>query len=266
MRYIVPKQRLDPALLEPLRANPMFAKVKHEHLAQLVRHASRVRYRAGRKILREGDEAGDVFLLVSGGVRIYHLAPDRSGGEIVVKLFRAPAFFGEMELLIGISWLETVETVLPSEVIRIRGAAFKAMLQKDQSLAMALIKDLALRLCIATEHARVLAFSSAEARLASLMVDHVNLFGARDESNGFIRLDVKLSQEVLARSLAVSRKTINQTIGAWSQRGIMMKQAGRYFVQDLDALQALAIEATYGLAYELTAGGGSTSHPAASSP
>lgn len=242
---------VDPALVGPIRANPLFSKISEEGLELLVKHAQRIPFRAGRKVLREGDTAGDVFVLVDGGVRIYHRAPTDEEGEIVVKLFRAPAFFGEMEVLLKIAWLETVETVLPSEVIRIRGAAFESLLQREQSLALALVRDLTLRLCIATEHARVLAFSSAESRLASLMLDHVNLFGVEDASVGGLRLDVKISQETLARSLAVSRKTINQTLGSWKERGILDKREGRYVVLDHAALQGLGLEAKYGLAYQL---------------
>ena len=141
-----------------------------------------------------------------------------------------------------------METVLPSDVIRIRSAAFHSLLNQDHKLALALVKDLTRRLIIATEHARVLAFSSAESRLASLMMDHVNLFGVETEEG--LRLEVKISQEILARSLAVSRKTINETLGEWKEKNIISKKLGRYTVHDLQALSVLRIESQYGLAYQ----------------
>jgi CRP-like cAMP-binding protein len=98
----MPKKGLDPQISGPLRAHPLFAQVSDDGLAFLVRHATRVHYRAGRKVLREGNKANEVFVLATGGVRIYHRAPDSKEGEIVVKLFRAPAFFGEMEVLMKI--------------------------------------------------------------------------------------------------------------------------------------------------------------------
>lgn len=238
-----------------LARNPLFGKVDEGLLERLLPHAERIRFRAGRKILREGSEAGQVFCLVDGGVRIYHRAPGGEDGEIVVKLFRAPAFFGEMEVLLGIPWLETVETVLPSEVIRIAGPAFVRVLRAESKLAFALVQDLTLRLCIATEHARVLAFASLESRLASLMLDHVRLFGVEDPRG--VLVDVKISQETLARSLAASRKSVNLTFGAWKTRGLLMKENGRYLVTDLEALEAMAIESKYGLAYVLGAGAAS---------
>lgn len=247
----MPRSRVDADLMAQLRQNPLFSLVDSDALELIGRHAERVRFRAGRKVLREGDQAGDVFVLVSGGVRIYHKAPTEAEGEIVVKLFRAPAFFGEMEVLLEIAWLETVETVLPSEVIRIRGAAFESLLKQDLALCLGLVRDLTLRLCIATEHARVLAFTSAEARLASLMMDHINLFGVPDEATGGLRLDVKLSQETLARSLAVSRKTINQTLRRWRQDGLLLKKDARYIVLDVEGLRGRGLEAKYGLAYRL---------------
>lgn len=235
-------------VLEPLRNHPLFAQLSDEGLTFLTRHATRTKFRAGRKVLREGREAKDVFVLVSGGVRIFHRAPASNEGEIVVKLFGAPAFFGEMEVLMHIDWLETVETVLPSEVIRIRGDAFHSILNKEHKLAVALVKDLTRRLIIATEHARVLAFSNAESRLASLMMDHVDLFGL--ETDAGVKLDVKISQESLARSLAVSRKTINETLGHWRDQKILSKDSGRYTIHDVPALDALRLESQYGLGYQ----------------
>lgn len=238
-------------VLEKLRANPLFGRVDAAVLQKILPHCQSIKYRAGRKILRERGDAEHVFCLVSGGVRIYHVAPDGEEGEIVVKLFRAPAFFGEMEVLMRMAWLETVETVMPSEVIRISGQAFTSLLSREPKLCFALVRDLTLRLCIATEHARVLAFSDVESRLASLVLDHVNLFGIKDEATGAIRIDVKLSQETLARSLAASRKAINQTFGRWKAEGLLDKRAARYIVLDLDGLRARALEAKYGLAYQL---------------
>jgi CRP-like cAMP-binding protein len=202
--------------------------------------------------LKEGEVARHVFCLVDGGVRIYHRAPGGEAGEIVVKLFRAPAFFGEMEVLLGLEWLETVETVLPSEVLRISGAAFDRLLKSDGRLSYALVQDLTLRLCIATEHARVLAFTSLESRLASLMVDHLNLFGTEDAETGGLLIDVKVSQDTLARSLAVSRKSVNATFRDWRARGLLTKREGRYVVLDRAALEGLAVESKYGLAYVLS--------------
>lgn len=247
------------ALFEALQANPLFSKVGSSVLERLLPHAEPVQFRPGRKILREGEAAHHVFCLVDGGVRIYHRAPAGEEGEIVVKLFRAPAFFGEMEVLLGLPWLETVETVLPSKVIRIAGSAFRQILQNDGRLSFALVQDLTLRLCIATEHARVLAFASVESRLASLLLDHVHLFGAPDAQTQGTLVDVKLSQDTLARSLAASRKSVNQIFGEWKERGILTKRSGRYVVLDLPGLEAMAIESKYGLAYALASPDGPSS-------
>lgn len=233
-----------------LARNPLFEPLERDLLVELAAHAELVPYRPGRKILKEGEPARHVFCLASGGVRIFHHAPGESSGEIVVKLFGAPAFFGEMEVLRGIQWLETVETVLPSEVVRIPAAAFLRLLQAYPRFCFALVRDLSLRLCIATEHARVLAFTSLEARLASFVMDHVQLFGV-EQPNGSMLIDLKMSQDTIARSLAASRKSINATFGAWKERGILTKQNARYRILDVAALRAMALENQYGLAHVL---------------
>lgn len=236
-----------------LAENPLFESLDRDLLARLAEHAEQVPFRPGRKILKEGEPAQHVFCLVEGGVRIYHHAPGQDRGEIVVKLFGAPAFFGEMEVLRGLRWLETVETVLPSQVIRIPAGPFLHLLKVEPAFCFALVRDLSLRLCIATEHARVLAFTSLEARLASFVLDHVQLFGVEEE-DGTVVLDLKLSQDTVARSLAASRKSVNATFGAWRERGILDKRNARYRILDLAALERLALESQYGLAHVIDDG------------
>ncbi|HEV7200666.1 MAG TPA: cyclic nucleotide-binding domain-containing protein, partial [Candidatus Limnocylindria bacterium] len=58
------------ALLEQLRATPLFAEVPIEPLKQLAAAAERLTLRAGEQLIREGDPAEELFVVVSGELEI----------------------------------------------------------------------------------------------------------------------------------------------------------------------------------------------------
>jgi CRP-like cAMP-binding protein len=146
-------------------------------------------------------------------------------------------------------WLESVEALLASEVIHIPGAVFVHLLSRSVAMANALAVDLAKRVLIDSELSRQLAFGSAESVLASFLLDYAELFGvATDEG---VRLEVRLNQQNLARSLSLSRKTVQRTIGQWIDGGVLMRRQGRFVLRKPEALQALSVRRQFGRAYSL---------------
>src|SRR5687768_2115307 len=91
-----------PEVLNKLRTNPLVRLIDPRRLEQLAAKCVLTRFRAGRKVVREGDAATDVHVLISGGVRVAHRAPGSEDGEAVVKLLGAPSIFGDSEALMGI--------------------------------------------------------------------------------------------------------------------------------------------------------------------
>lgn len=67
-------------------------------------------------MLRAGEPAAAIHLLVEGATRVYYPArKDRA--EITVKLFWAPAAFGDAESILRTQWAECVEALTPGRVL-----------------------------------------------------------------------------------------------------------------------------------------------------
>jgi CRP-like cAMP-binding protein len=235
-------------VLARLRAHPLFRMIDPRRLEQVAEKAVLTKYRAGRKVVREGETGGGVCVLVAGGVRVTHRAPGSEEGDAVVKLLGAPSLFGESEALMGAPSLESVVTVIPSEVVRIPRDVFDRIARTEPRFAYALVRDLVERLCIAREHERALAFAPVESRLASFLLDHAKLFSVQLQGGGIL-LEVRLSQQLLASSLAVSRKTINQTMRRWSDEGLIAKRRGRYVILEMGGLEKKSVGSSFGLAH-----------------
>lgn len=235
-------------IVDALSANPVLGATNPELLSKAASHCRYIPFRVGRRFIKEGDSAEFVYALVSGGVRVFHRGPDDQ--EIVVKLFGAPAFFGESDVLLGLSWVQSVETVMASDIVEMPGSVFATLVRRDHALANALIEDLAKRLLIASEQARAMAFSPAESLIAGHLLDYVDLFGIEGDEPGIL-IDIKLSQEAIGKALSISRKTVQRTLQVWMEQGWVEKRKARLAILDKARLKELAPHAYFSLAYRL---------------
>ena len=80
-----------------LRKCHLFSSVESESLKRLVEMAVVKRYRKGRQIFREGEPAPGIFVVVSGTVRLYKLAP--SGKDHVLHLAGPEESFAEVAVI-----------------------------------------------------------------------------------------------------------------------------------------------------------------------
>ncbi len=96
-----------------------------EDLAPVVDTAEVVRVPAGRAVLEEGDEGDDVYVIRSGSMVV---EKNIGGKPIFLRYLPAGSYFGEMAVLSGAPRNATVKAAVGSEVIKLTGAGFKAML------------------------------------------------------------------------------------------------------------------------------------------
>src|SRR5690606_7477352 len=96
-----------------------------EDLAPVVDGAEVIRVPAGKAVLEEGDEGDDVFVIRSGSMVV---EKNIGGKPIFLRYLPAGSYFGEMAVLSGAPRNATVKAAVGSEVIKLTGAGFKAML------------------------------------------------------------------------------------------------------------------------------------------
>jgi CRP-like cAMP-binding protein len=223
-------------MLATLCSHPLLAKVDASIIAKLLASGEVVTLKARRTILREGAEADAVYLLLSGGVRVYHRAA--SGSEVLLKLFRAPALFGEMEVMAGWPYTEHAATTEATQLLRIAAQTFRELLQRSPAFTLALAHDLAVRFCVASQNIKAIAFEEVAPRLANLLLDYAEFSGIA--SAGGTLIQSVLSQESMARDLAVSRKAVQQALAVFVADGLVVRQSGRYVIANMAALKERA--------------------------
>jgi CRP-like cAMP-binding protein len=230
-----------------LEAFPLFSSCAPDVRKALVRGARRREVKPRELVLQEGDTPTHVFALIHGAVSVFYTSD--FGAHLVAKLFSAPAFFGEMEVLVGIPHLESVEALRRCELLAIERAAFIDALAHSRELAVGLAVDLSARLCIAAKNERAIAFDQVEARLATLMLSYADVFGANVGGGTHISLEV--TQEKIADNLGISRKSVQRTFLSWQKKGLLARSGRHFVLPDVERLRALAGELPARVDYRL---------------
>ena len=227
--------------------HPAFRNVSAPVREALKRAGSLQRFKAGELLLQEGTVPRGLFVLSRGSVQVFYTSP--AGQQVSVKIFSAPAMFGEMEALANIPYLESVEALETAEVLLVTREGFLAALQTSHTFALNLVEDLSARLCIAAQNERSLAFHSVEVRVANLLATYVDLYGLPVE--GGIKIRIPLSQEVIGRTLGVARRSVTRALTRLSHEKVL-KKAGRFFVvTSKERLLGLGDPEAFGIGYRL---------------
>lgn len=111
-----------------------------EDVAPLVEAARVEEKRAGEIVVTEGADDKDIFIIRRGSMIV-----EKQVGEKPVFLSYLPAgsYFGEMAVIDGSARTATVKAAIKSEVIRLPGEGFLALLDKRPALRERAMKDMA---------------------------------------------------------------------------------------------------------------------------
>jgi CRP-like cAMP-binding protein len=236
---------------ELLAKNPVFASLTSSELETLASRSILRRFDARATVLSDGDDPEHVYALTSGSVRVFHASP--TGLEVVVKIFKPPSVFGEMEVISRLPFLENVATLEESEVILIPAEVFLAFVRSHQGMTLALLVDVCARLCIASHNEKGLAFHDVRTRLANFLVCYAAFDGEPTASG--VRIRLRLTQDDMATALGVTRRAVAKEILRWQRDGVIERSQGRYLIRDQEALSreaaALHLSVTYKIGGEL---------------
>ena len=108
-------KKQDPMVsLTSVEAMPLFKLMDEEGRERLLRAATRVSFRAGEVVLREGDPGDAMYLVMEGDVRV---TTTKDGEQVELALLGDGACIGEVAMLTGLPRTATVVTVTPCEML-----------------------------------------------------------------------------------------------------------------------------------------------------
>ncbi len=238
-----PSSALLPEHLILLRSGRWFHELPPALSEQLVGLARVQQLAAGEALFLHGDPPGGLYAVLRGTLSVS--GASGSGGVAarspLLTLLEPPAWLGELSLFDHGARSHDVHATEPSCVVHIPQAPLLQWLEQhpEHWRPLALLLTHKLRQALLTlEEQSLLA---APQRLARRLVTMAEDYGLRLDSTQSRRM-LNLSQEQLARMLALSRQTTNQILQDLQQREMIRLYRGKLEILDLPRLRASCLK------------------------
>jgi CRP-like cAMP-binding protein len=191
---------------------------------------------AGAVVLREGDPAGAVLILLAGRVKVVAGSP---GGGTAVLAVRGPGdILGELSAVAGKRRMASVVAIEPVGVLRLSAERFDLALLERPPITRAVLRVVSDRLY--DDGARRAAYASGTTarRLELLLAELAARHGA--DAGGGVQITLPFSQEDLARSIGASREAVVRGLRTLRALGIVRTGRQRIIVLRPDELERRA--------------------------
>jgi len=203
----------------------LLAALGEEALARVASKATNIRLERNDTLFDEGEEASDLFVVMSGRVAIGNRSSD--GKESLVGLVGPGDLFGETPLFDGGPRSASARALERSELLRVPFDVVKVELEARPDLLWAVVRMLAGRL------------RAADAALADAMLLDVTgrtakrLLDLSADADEFV---LPVTQEELAGLVGASRERVNKAIAAFIRLGWINQSDRRYRLLDRERL------------------------------
>jgi CRP-like cAMP-binding protein len=200
---------MNPSTATLLKNLNIFSSLDDAAISQLSAHCRRRKFRAGEALFHEGDPGLTLYVIISGSVNIQR---DTAAGTTVHLARRGPGDpFGEMALIDGKPRMADAVTATPTEFLILDREAFIQCVQQSPRIAFGVMGYLADRLREAGSQLESHQSLDVRGRLAEKLLHLVAAHG-KEEADGGIRIDTRVTQQGLAEQVGATRETVNREL------------------------------------------------------
>lgn len=217
---------------------PLFAGLSPQTLAELAAASHLLQVDKGAYLFMQEDSAHSVYVVRRGWIVI--VLQNADGRELVLAEMRPGDVFGENALITGLPRSAGAIAHEPTELVRIAGTAFLAVLDKEPLLARHLLVLAAKRLSEGNDRERALAFLDAGARIARVLLT-LDEMDRETADRGYITV----SQDELAQRTGLTRQTVARFLGDWRRQDYLLTGRGRIMLLRRNVLRELESETVW---------------------
>jgi len=221
---------LRPQELTQLKALPLFADMEAASFAGLLDAALLQQFPAGVVLVREGDTADFLHVLIDGLVEIY---TELNGGEWGISLVKPVTTFILAAVVSDQPYLNSVRTLSDSRVLLIPAQRVRAIFDQDVAFARVVAHELARAYRTAIKKLKGQMARSSIERLANWVLAEANR--AASGTNVVIPFD----RGTLASHIGTTRENLSRNLALLTEHGVRIR--GREIVIDhKEQLEAFA--------------------------
>ena len=219
-----------------LEAAQIFSEMDADAREALTAEFRPVTFNAGQAIFSRGDEGRELYLVLSGRVRLSVLTAE--GRELSFAHAGEGDIFGEIAMLDGSPRTADATAVKKTQAMSLSRPALDRVVEGSPALAHSIISFLCRRLREADMQLEGVALHRIEVRLARYLAGLAQQV-APDRDEGHVDVEIGVSQGELALLLGASRPKVNGALTMLEDQGIVERVDGKLRC-DLEELRALA--------------------------
>jgi CRP/FNR family cyclic AMP-dependent transcriptional regulator len=212
--------------LSSVKAVPLFATATEEQLAGMVPQMQHRSYRARTCIVRAGEIADGLHVILSGQVKL--LVDDGDGHQAILAVLGANDFFGEVGLIDDGPRFADVYSQQDCEILYIPREVLFGWLETDCRAAVSLLRTVTARLAEAQRKIVNLALVDVYGRVARLLLDT-----GLDMNGEWL---VQAGSEQIASMVGASREMVSRVVKDMITRGVVRRHKRKLIVLDRASL------------------------------
>jgi CRP/FNR family cyclic AMP-dependent transcriptional regulator len=185
----------------------------------------------GEVLFIEGDRSREVYLCVSGQIRIFLSLS--SGRELVLGTKEAGEVFGEIAALDTLPRSAGASAVGRTVVMSMPGPQFVEGIFRDPALALEVLRGLSRQIRRATSGLSARTNDSAAVRTGRTILELAEVMARPDRSP---TIELPITQADLADRIGATRESTARAIAVFRRAGVVDTGRGRIVVLDIDGL------------------------------
>ena len=219
-----------------LATSQIFSELDDDARQALIAELRPVSFNSGQTIFSRGDEGRELYLLLSGTVRLSVLTAE--GRELSFANASGGDIFGEVAMLDGSPRTADATAVKKTKAMSLSRAALDRVVDTSPALAHSIISFLCRRLREADMQLEGVALHRIEVRLARYLSGLAQQIDP-DHEQDYVDVELGMSQGELALLLGASRPKVNGALTMLEDQGIIERVGGKLRC-DLEELRAIA--------------------------
>lgn len=224
----------DPGLRHSLSGFPLFRDLNDDTIDRIVSFSRLRSYRQSQIIIQAYDRGTELFLLISGSVKVS--IHDMEGREITLSVLYPPDFFGEIALWDNQTRTANVSALELTQAISIEKDPLLLLIRQTPEITLRFLSALSARLRVTDEKLMHMAYGDAYEKVARTLFELL-LKEGQQSKDGIPYINDRLSRQEIASLSGVTRETVSRSLGAFMQAGLLKLDNGRIYVLKPDRLK-----------------------------
>ena len=221
---------------EVLKKVGLFEGMSDRELDMLLQLTTTKKLKKRAYLCRKGDPGNALFAVLEG--RLKATGEGRDGKEVVFSVMDPGEVIGEIALFDQQPRSATVQAVEDVTVLTLHRRDLIPFLERNPKIAIRLAAVLSKRIRNLTELMEDTVFLGLPSRLAKKLLALSARYGKQTPEG--LKIDLKLPQHELGELVGTSRESINKTLRAWGEEGLVHFANGYLTIKDAEKLEDLS--------------------------